>query len=260
MPQIDRYEHGQFCWTDLATSDAQAAKDFYAAVLGWQAEEQEIPGGVYTMFRVGGKDAAGCFKQGEEEKGIPPHWNVYVNVDDVDQMTKRAEQGGGTVLAQPFDVMEMGRMSVITDPTGGAFSLWQFKADMRTGVIREPGALSWIELYTPDTKKAGDYYTDLLGWTSEEQEMPTGIIYTVFNRAGQAEAGMMAPPPEAGEIPPFWMVYFGVEDAKATAAKVEELGGGIDFPPAQIPEVGWVATFADPQGARFAVLQPEEGA
>ncbi len=209
------------------------------------------------MFRRGGKDAAACFQQGEQEKGMPPHWNAYVNVDDVDRATKEAEQAGGTVMMQPFDVMDIGRMSVIADPTGAAFSLWQFKAHAGARIMRETGALNWFELYTPDTKRAGAYYTELFGWTSDEQEMPTGTIYTVFNRGDEAEAGMMAPPPGAGEIPPFWLVYFGVEDARATAAKVEELGGGIDFPPTQFPEVGWIASFADPQGARFAVLQPE---
>src|SRR5918998_1284817 len=102
MPERTSYETGEFCWTELATSDPAAAKDFYYSLFGWEADDEELPEGmgVYTTFRLRGKAVAAATPQGPDQAGVPPHWNLYMNVDDVDIHAKKAESAGGTIVVQ----------------------------------------------------------------------------------------------------------------------------------------------------------------
>jgi len=126
----DRTSHdaGTISWSDLATSDQEAAKEFYAGLFGWEYDEQPIDDDTtYSMGKLGDRTAAAISPQqsSETEQGIPPHWNVYVTVDDVAETTGKVEEAGGNVLAGPFDVFNAGKMSVIADPTGAVLCLWQ---------------------------------------------------------------------------------------------------------------------------------------
>ena len=115
MGERDSYEHGTFSWTDLATPDAQASKDFYGGLFGWDFEDNPIPDdGVYVMARIDGRAAGAMFETTDRH----PAWASYVTVDDLDGTTARARELGANVLAEPFDVMDVGRMSTIQDPTG----------------------------------------------------------------------------------------------------------------------------------------------
>jgi uncharacterized protein len=257
MTEVNGHEPGAFCWVDLATNDLDAAKGFYTQVLGWEAQDTPIPGGVYSWFRLHGRDAAAAGDQQEQERsqGVPPHWNSYISSEDVDAVAKLAEEAGGTLLAPPFDVMELGRMTAIADPGGAVVCAWQANTHIGAGVAAEPGTISWNELLTANTGGAAAFYGQVFGWEAEEAQMPTGP-YTVFMNNGKPAAGLLSPPAEAGEVPPHWLVYFNVADAPATADKVIELGGRVHTAPTDIPTVGLVGVFADPQGASFGLIQP----
>ena len=123
VPEFTKHEPGTFSWVDLSTSDLDAAIALYTDIFGWEVDKQDIPGGVYAIFRVNGKDVAAASPQRPDEQGVPPHWNVYITVDDAEQTAKQAEALGGTIVAPAFDVMEFGRMAVIADPTGAVFSV-----------------------------------------------------------------------------------------------------------------------------------------
>ena len=84
-----------------------------------------------------------------------------------------------------------------------------------------------------------------------------GFEYHLAAVGGDMVAGLMVTPPDAGGMPPFWMIYFAVEDADAAAAKVAALGGKVHRAPADIPGTGRFAVVGDPQGAGFGILQPE---
>src|SRR5919112_6659252 len=115
MPERTSHKPGTLSWADLATSDQDGAKAFYGQLLGWEYDEQPIgEGQTYSMAKLGGRSAAAISTQQEDESaaGIPPHWNVYVTVDDVDAVTGSVSEHGGNVLAGPFDVFDAGRMSV----------------------------------------------------------------------------------------------------------------------------------------------------
>jgi predicted enzyme related to lactoylglutathione lyase len=122
MPVIEKYDPGMFCWIELTTDDAAAAKSFYASVFGWKINDIPIPdGSVYTMLQVDGHDLGALYQNKEHA----PVWNSYVSVTSVDDSTQKAKELGANVIAPPFDVMDVGRMSVIADPAGASLCLWQ---------------------------------------------------------------------------------------------------------------------------------------
>jgi uncharacterized protein len=249
------YTPGTFCWVELATSDAAAAKEFYTGVFGWDAEDDEIPGGgIYTSFKINGKSVGASNQQQEEEAkmGVPPHWNSYISVEDADQAVKIAEGAGATVLAPPFDVMELGRMAVLTDPTGAVVSVWQPRTSIGAQVRDEDNTLSWSELITPDAGKAQTFYGEVFGWEHTDMDMPQGT-YTTSKIGDEWAAGIM----ERGDIPPNWLPYFQVADADATAARATSAGAQALMQPEAVQGVGKIGVFADPQGATFGFIEPE---
>ena len=159
---------GSFCWIELATTDGPGAKQFYTELFGWKAQDNPIgPDMVYTMLKLNGKDVGALYQKGEQMKQVPTHWASYICVTSTDETAAKAKALGGTVVQEPFDVMEHGRMAVIADPTGAHFCLWQPKQHKCVGVKGETNSLCWNELLTYDTEKAKDFYTKLFGWKSK---------------------------------------------------------------------------------------------
>lgn len=260
MPERSDYKHGTFSWIDLGTTDAAAAKKFYGALFGWTFDDQPAgPGMTYTMCKLGGRDAAALYTMDKTMQGMPPHWASYITVDDVDARTKKAAQGGGKVLKEAFDVMDVGRMSVIQDPTGAIVNFWQPKKHPGAGVVNEPGALTWNELFTNNVDAAGKFYVQTIGWKTEAVDMGPMGTYTLFQRGGEDKegnaAGMMKLSPDMAGVPPHWLAYFAVADCDASAKQVAELGGKVVVPPTDIPNIGRFAIAQDPQGATFALFK-----
>jgi predicted enzyme related to lactoylglutathione lyase len=259
MATVTQHAPGTFCWPELATLDQNGAKTFYTGLFGWSFRDLEIGNGeVYTIFTLKGADVGALYTQREEErKAAPPHWNAYVAVEDADQAAAKAKQLGAQVLAEPFDVMDSGRMAVIQDPTGAVFCVWQAKKHIGAGVLDEPGSLCWTELMTSDTDKASAFYSGLFPWKADAMSMP-GIEYTRFMRGDSGAAGMMKIQPRMGPIPPHWMNYFQVDDCDATVAKALSLGGSLIVPAQDVPNVGRFAILRDGQGAPFSILRRAE--
>lgn len=255
MTEMKSYTPGTFCWLDLGTNDAEAAKKFYTGLFGWTMVDMPAgPDMIYTMCQIEGKDVAALYQQGPQEQGIPPHWNSYVSVASADEIAVKAKALGGTVLMEPFDVMEEGRMTMLQDPTGGVVGAWQPKRYIGAKLVNQPGALTWNELLTKDTVKAGQFYSGLFGWNAQTQEMEGGP-YTVFMHGDQMNAGMMQIRPEWGDMPSNWAIYFAVADCDASVEKARQLGGQVAVPPTDIPQVGRFAVLQDPQGAVFSILK-----
>ena len=255
MAERTSYAPGTFSWVDLATTDPGGAKAFYSELFDWSPEDMPTGnGGTYTMFRLRGQYVAATSEQQEQERsqGIPPHWNSYVTVDDVDQRATRASELGGSVIAPPFDVLEVGRMAAVADPTGAVLSLWEPKTHIGAGLVNAPGGLSWNELGTNDVAKAKDFYSGLFGWSMDDQEGSMGS-YTMIQNGERANGGIRALSEQEQGVPSNWLVYFGVSSVDDTAAKAAELGASTLVPPTEIP-IGKFAVLADPQGAVFALF------
>lgn len=258
MPTIARYEQGEFSWVDLGTTDSDGAKKFYGSLLGWTFEDMPAgPGMIYSMAKLGEQTVGALYQMGQDMKGMPPFWMSYVTVDDVEARTKKVSAAGGKVHKEPFDVMDVGRMSVVQDPTGAVLALWQPKKMAGASVKNEPGALCWNEVFTTDVEQARRFYVDTLGWKTQSIDMGPMGTYTLFNRDGTKNTnvgGMMPMPPNMKGTPPHWLAYFLVTDCDASTKKVGELGGKTMSPPMDIPNIGRFSVNQDPQGAVFALF------
>jgi predicted enzyme related to lactoylglutathione lyase len=249
MGERDSYPAGTFCWADLGTTEGHEARDFYTGLFGWDAED--LPAGedgVYTMFRKEGRDVAALYEMGADERGqLPAHWSSYINVEDLDAIAKRAVELGATVVAEPFDVMDSGRMAVLRDPGGAHVHLWQPGRHIGAGRVNEAGCMVWNELATPDVAAAVEFYRELLGWEGEIDA--TG--YATIRTSSGVNGGIR--PLQDGEATA-WLVYFATGSADGAATQVRDAGGAIIAGPMDVT-VGRIAIVRDPQGAVLALYE-----
>jgi predicted enzyme related to lactoylglutathione lyase len=115
-----------FVHVELATNDVAKAKSFYGSLFDWKMEDIPMESGVYTMIAVGEGTGGGLMKN--PMPNAPSTWLAYVQVDDIDAATKKAKSLGGTVIKDVTEVMGMGWLSIIIDPTGAMLGLWKPKA------------------------------------------------------------------------------------------------------------------------------------
>lgn len=253
MPDAAPPAPGSFCWMELATTDQDAAKAFYASLFGWTFDDQPMGEGMppYTTLLKDGRKAGALYLKGKEQENVPPYWGSYVAVASADETAARAKELGATLLMEPFDVFDFGRMCAFVDPTGAVLSIWQSKTHNGIETGFEPNAYCWAELQTGDTGKARAFYEGLFGWTSKTDSGATP--YTEWMNAGHPIGGMMKLPMEG--VPPHWMIYFSVDDCDDTTARATALGARTYMPPTDIPKAGRFSVLADPQGAAFAVIK-----
>jgi predicted enzyme related to lactoylglutathione lyase len=253
MQETPEFKPGTFCWVELGTTDGEAAKKFYTELFGWGFEDIPLgPDKVYTILKLNGKDVGAVMPL----QGIPPNWLSYVSVTSADESAAKAKSLGANLMKEPFDVMDVGRMAVIQDPTGAVFAIWQAKKHKGAGIVNVPGALVWNELTTTDTARAGDFYSGLFGWGIDAKTFGS-TDYTIFQNGDRGAAGMFKLTPDLADVPPFWLVYFAVDDCDAKVKKATELGATTIKPADDIPGVGRFAILQDPQGAAFAIIKTE---
>jgi uncharacterized protein len=226
--------------------------------------------GKYYVARLRGGDVAAV---GSIPDALPPMamWNTYVWVESADDTAAKVRAAGGSVVLEPFDVMDSGRMAVFTDPAGAAFCVWQAKEHRGAQIVNEPGSLTFNGLNTRDVEGAKSFYGSVFGWTSLaldgaemwtlpgygdhlERENP-GLREQIAEAGGPAGfedvvASINPILDDQPDTPPYWSVTFSVEDTDATAANATELGGKAIVPPFDAP---WsrLTIISDPQGATF---------
>jgi predicted enzyme related to lactoylglutathione lyase len=261
------------CWIDTSQPDPEAAAEFYGALFGWELEDVMPPDapGQYFMARIRGKDVAGV---GSIPEGAPQMaiWNTYVWVDSADETASKVRDAGGSVMMEPFDVMDAGRMAVFTDPEGAVFFAWEARANKGSQIVNEHGSNNFNNLNTRDLERAKAFYGAVFGWETLEldrgaqmwtlpgygdhlEELSPGL------RKGMEEmgapngfedvvAGVNEIRDDQPDTPAHWGLTFAVDDADAIAEKATELGGKVIAPPFDAP---WVrmTVIADPQGATF---------
>jgi predicted enzyme related to lactoylglutathione lyase len=258
MPEVTQHQPGSFCWIELGTSDPPTAKKFYSDIFGWQTEDMPSgPDSVYTMLKLRGLEVGALYKLNQEQTadGALPHWMSYVAVASADETAARAKSLGGTLRAEPFDVMDVGRMAVIQDPQGAILSIWQAKRHIGTRLADESGTFCWNELWTPDPRNAREFYTGLFGWVAKPSGgsgAPDG--YTEWATGGRSIGGMLQIEPQMGPVPPSWLPYFIVDSCDASSQRAQAAGGTAQIAPMDIPNVGRFAVLRDPQGAMFAII------
>ena len=247
-------------WVELATDDPAASREFYSELLGWDFVVSDDPQyGGYAMARLsdGAGDVAGITAKMMPE--APTAWGLYIGTDDAAALCEAVKNAGGTVLAQAFDVGDMGRMAVFADPTGAAISAWQAAGprNFRTGDV---GAMGWAELNSRDIDDAKAFYGEVFGWTAETSPMGEGQPdYTTFKMGDEGiVGGMEMMPMVPAEVPSYWMVYFNVPNVDAAFTKAIVLGANEMVAPSPMPG-GRFAIVSDPQGAMFGLMKTDQG-
>ena len=258
--EITQHKPGTFCWLELGTTDQAGAKKFYSTLFGWEVNEVPMEDdSVYTMLTLRDKDVGALYQLNEEQRkqGIPSHWMNYVCTESADTTAARASAAGATLVMPPFDVQDYGRMAIMSDPQGATFAVWEPRTHTGVQIINETNAAVWFELATSDPVAAGEFYRQVFGWrakTDTSAENP----YTEFQPADPNEqrgiGGMLQIREEWGQVPPYWMVYFAVDDCVQKTEQAGSLGATILKAPASIPNVGIFSVLQDPQGAVFAII------
>ena len=287
MQERNEYPPGVPCWVDSGQPDPVAAAEFYGGLFGWRTEERmpaEAPGN-YIVALLHDREVAAV-------GSLPPEmpqeaaWNTYICVESADESAAKARDAGGSVVIEPFDVFEAGRMAVIADPAGAAFCLWQPRQMVGARLVNEAGSWNWCDLRTSDPEGAAEFYGTLFGWEATRIDVGPGTT-TLWRAPGygdflegtvdpeirkrQQEVGAPAGfedaigwlvPLERSTTPeaaPHWHVTFAVDDADASAERARQLGGEVAVPPTDMPWVR-ISVLRDPQGAAFTVnqFQPPE--
>jgi predicted enzyme related to lactoylglutathione lyase len=127
MLEPEPFRAGDFCWLDLAASDAVAAKRFYAQAFGWTFVEQPANGGHFTRCRSHGRDVGSLYalSRRELEGGVPSHWTPYLRVQQVEASARAVGALGGRLVVAPFEVQGVARIALIEDAVGALVGLWE---------------------------------------------------------------------------------------------------------------------------------------
>jgi uncharacterized protein len=249
-------------WVELSTPDVDASAAFYRALMGWSARQAgpaEETGG-YRIFEQDGDSIAGLM--GQMQEGQPTAWATYVSVADADATAAKAKAAGGSVMVEPMDVMDIGRMAFFADPTGAVLGVWQPKTFKGADLVNEPNSLCWNEVLTRDSEAGKAFYPAVFGWTAGRPSFEGAPeSYVVWELDGKPVGGMMqmSEPYFPPEVPPHWSVCFAVADCDATVARAREFGATVTMEPMDMP-IGRFAGLIDPQGASFTVMQPTPAA
>lgn len=127
MTSFDEASIGQFCWVDLAATDAGRAKAFYSDVFGWTSHDQSANDGSFTRLRLSDADVGSLYqlRASHLAHGVPSHWTPYVRVSDAEDAARRVTASGGRVLVRPFLVSGVARIALVSDAVGAHVGLWE---------------------------------------------------------------------------------------------------------------------------------------
>ena len=247
------YAAGTPSWVELSTADADGSFAFYSGLFGWDATEGSEQFGGYRNWLDDGQMVGGLNPMGEH-----PVWTVYVATDDADATTAKVTEHGGSVIAPPMDVGDLGRLAVFQDPAGAVFGVWQAGTHKGAEKVNAPVSVVWNDLNTRDLDGAKAFYAAVFGWDPVDQDMGGGSPYTVWELGGRGIGGAVGLPAQVpAEIPDRWVTWFAVTDRDATVARAGELGATVLESALDVPGVGKMGVLTDPQGAFFGVLEPE---
>jgi predicted enzyme related to lactoylglutathione lyase len=202
-------------------------------------------------MQLHGKDVAGFHGIPQSEQS----WLGYIAVESADSTGIRAKDLGAKICVAPFDVPGVGRMSMLQDPAGGTFALWEAKGHRGARLVEEPGTMLWNELIVHDVNAAREFYSRLFGWSTREMRVPTGD-YMVFMSGDRQVAGLMQIGKDWGPVSPHWQIFFAVKNCDADIARTKALGGSLLFGPVDVPKTGRFALLADPCDGVFLIMAP----
>lgn len=245
-----KYQYGKFVWFDLATSDVQAAKDFYGELFGWVFSELAEGDVRYTVVENRSRMIAGIVAAPEAD-GFASVWISSISVPDVDRAAQQTRDAGGVVHDPPYELRDRGRTAFVTDPQGAELAF--LRASGGDPPDREPssGDFGWVELWTPDLPGSLAFYVSL-GYTAGGLQIRGDEPYRVLKVAGEPQAGVVEL--EGDDAGSGWLPYVAVDDLSVTLERVVALGGQVVVEPDPEFIDGQAAVIVDPTGAVLAVF------
>ena len=242
MPEKTSYLPGEPIWTDLSTPDVAASAAFYGELLGWQATEGDPQYGGYGSFLLDGRVVAGLMPLMTPEQ--PTTWTAYVCTEDAAATAAAVQEAGGSTIAPPMQVAELGTMAVFADPQGAVFGVWQPGTHVGSELTGQDGTQAWLELTAEDPAAASGFYGRVFGWDAKASE-----AYVELTLAGRSVAGITDPSQGTSG----WLPYVQVTDPAAKAEQAEALGASVVLPFTTF-DGGSCTIVRDPQGAVLGLL------
>lgn len=249
--------HGTPIWYELMSRDPLAARRFYAAVVGWEIDER-LPEGAtmdYRMISAGDGMVGGVFRLTEDmcQQGAAPCWMMYIGVDDVDACVAAIVAAGGSVQLPAFDIPNIGRIAMVSDPQGAPFYVMRGASNEQSTACAPDrvGHGAWHELHAANGAEAVGFYLSVFGWQkSRGVDMGPMGVYQLFMAEGRDLGGIMT---DARFARPAWLVYFRVDGIEQAADRIVKAGGQVIHGPMEVPGGGWIVNGLDPDGAMFAL-------
>jgi uncharacterized protein len=240
-------------WIDLASSDVERSKDFYAAVFGWTFVDAGPEFGGYVNAYLDDRPVAGLMHN-DPQWNSPDGWSTYLHTADIRATLAAAVAAGAQTCVDPVEPMEVkdkGWMAMVTDPAGAFLGLWQPTGHQGFEVVGVNGAPVYHQLTTSDYGRALDFYREVFGWQLETVSDTDEFRYSTANFDGEALLGVMDGRRYlAGGQPSDWCVFLGADDVDKTVQAVLDNGGSV-LRDAEDTPYGRLAAVADATGANF---------
>lgn len=251
MTQQNNYPNGMPSWIDLTTTDIEGAKSFYSGLLGWSYTGGQEEFGGYLQVLKDGQVVAGMNPMAEAGMNV---WSLYFSVDDITKTCDSIRESGGTLIAEPMPVGDLGHMAIATHAAAGTFGLWQGGTFKGADAFNKPGALTWEDLRSTNAIAAQEFFNKVFGYRYDDLPMPVPGDYKTFAfPGGEQPLGGMGAMLDTEGSPSHWLVYLRCDDSPTAEAYVRANGGNVITETAQTP-FGQQCMVTDPFGATFCLI------
>jgi predicted enzyme related to lactoylglutathione lyase len=253
-PASAEHHVGKVDFVELVTPDLAAAKAFYGRLFGWTYRDVDGGGVAYAEVSLNGEPIGGMIQRpmspGPRQQSA---WLSFFAVRDADAAASIVRMNGGRILSPPHAVPNRGREAVMTDPQGAVFAVLASSTGDPPDLLADDGGWIWSTLQTSDPDTDAAFYQDVFGY--EVFEADPKAEHLILASDGLARASANPLPGNRPDIHPHWLNYIRVQDAKAVAAQVVQLGGRIWVQSHLDRHGGNIAVVADPMGAPFGLLE-----
>jgi predicted enzyme related to lactoylglutathione lyase len=255
-PASQEHHVGKVILVELVTPDLAAAKQFYAGLFGWTFRDIQAGGTKYAEASLDGHPVAVLIHKDVPAGGRrQATWLGFISARDVDAAKKIALKRGAKVLFEPHSIPNRGREAVFADPQGAVFGVLASSTGDPPDVLAAPGEWIWSSLITRDPDTAAAFYQALFDYEVFDLPADEGVRHLMLASDNYARASANTLPANKPDAHSHWINYVRVDDAVKMTAKLVALGGRVLVEPRVDRHGGKVAVVADPQGARFGLLE-----
>lgn len=254
--RVVEHHVGKVIWTELVTPNLAASQAFYSGLFGWTFREMRAGEGDYGIAEANGRSIGGVVQRaiapGEQKQS---NWLTFIAVRDTDAAKHEVVARGGKVLAEPTTYRGRGRQAVFSDPDGAVFAVIASSSGDSGDFLAAPGEWIWSSLLAQDPKRSAKFYKRVFGYDAFDLPSDDGFEHVVLSTEGYARAGIHSLPADSVHRHSHWINFVRVIDTAQAASKATALGGRVLVEPHVDRHGGRVALLADPNGARFGVME-----